>query len=114
MSSTIVICSIFYDGQFWVAEFERYSQNTLQTARHIFGPEPNNAELREWSAIVSKNLKWSQAVQSSAPHEEQRLNPKRAKRLAIKQRKIIGLSNKAHDAMKIARHFNNKASSNTC
>jgi hypothetical protein len=39
-------CTVYFDGQFWVALVERIrSDGTCLVGRHVFGPEPSNPEL---------------------------------------------------------------------
>src|SRR5690349_24682977 len=45
MSATF---SVFHDGQFWVGVLELHDADGVRAARHVFGPEPGNAELHEF------------------------------------------------------------------
>ena len=45
MSATF---TVFHDGQFWVGVLELHDERGVRAARHVFGPEPGNAELHEF------------------------------------------------------------------
>jgi Protein of unknown function (DUF2992) len=97
------VCSIIYDGQFWIALIERFENNTYCVARHIFGAEPTNAELLEWAGRRLHDLNFTEPVviseQVPVPKE---INPKRRMRLVQKETAEFGVSSKAQEAMRMA------------
>jgi len=65
------VATIYFDGQFWVALIERHGGGTRLAARHVFGPEPNNAELLEWAAGPWRGLRFV-AIPIAPPHDPRR------------------------------------------
>jgi hypothetical protein len=49
-------CTVFFDGRFWTAVVERESAGTLRLARHVFGAEPGNGELRHFYLYILPSL----------------------------------------------------------
>ncbi len=49
MSRCQTITTVYHDGRFWVALIERLDGDAVEIARHVFGPEPGNAELLDWA-----------------------------------------------------------------
>lgn len=52
------VTTIYLDGQFWVALIERCTASGQVAARHVFGPEPNNAELLDWPGGSWRRLRF--------------------------------------------------------
>lgn len=75
---------IYFDGQFWIGLIERLDDGRYSAARHIFGPEPTNAQLLIWAAEGFAALRFSagRTVGNLAPLEG--TNPKRLKRQAAR------------------------------
>lgn len=44
------VFTLYHDGRFWVGVYEIHEDGLVRAARHIFGPEPNNAELAAFAA----------------------------------------------------------------
>jgi Protein of unknown function (DUF2992) len=44
------VFTVFHDGHFWVGVLELHADDGGRAARHVFGPEPGNAELAEFCA----------------------------------------------------------------
>ncbi|MEU4251768.1 YjdF family protein [Amycolatopsis sp. NPDC026612] len=44
------VFTLYHDGQFWVGVYEIHEDGLVRAARHIFGAEPNNAELAAFAA----------------------------------------------------------------
>jgi hypothetical protein len=72
--------TIFLDGSFWVAVFERTDKEGYAVARKIFGTEPSDAEIYDFVLNNYQELKFG------APQEFhlviKRMNPKRLQREA--------------------------------
>ncbi|TDP93726.1 YjdF family protein [Labedaea rhizosphaerae] len=85
MSATF---SVFHDGQFWVGVLELHDEDGVRAARHVFGPEPGNAELLEFCTGSGFLDLSRQAHAAPLVPEDQRpvrkLNPKRLARAARK------------------------------
>jgi len=81
------ITTIFFDGQFWAAEVERWDENAVPSvARHVFGAEPNHAELLLWARRGFADLRFVPRTPETAPPRAAG-NPKRAKRLVNREMK---------------------------
>ena len=79
MSRTVT--TIYHDGQFWVGLVERFDVGGNYTcARHVFGPEPNNAELLNWAGSGFSELVFAAGSTLVAPTDARTLNPKRMHR----------------------------------
>jgi hypothetical protein len=46
--ASMVTFTIFFDGQFWIGLATRIGTHGNEVARHVFGPEPTDAELIQW------------------------------------------------------------------
>ncbi|WIV61179.1 YjdF family protein [Amycolatopsis nalaikhensis] len=44
------VFTLYHDGRFWVGVYEIHEEGLVRAARHIFGAEPNNAELAAFAA----------------------------------------------------------------
>ena len=99
--STRTILSVFFDGQFWVAEIERHREGRIETARHCFGAEPSNARLLEWVDRELPRLQFHAEPVRPEPAAKS-ISPKRAKRIAAAEVAKTGFSSRAQEAMRIA------------
>ena len=99
MEKTQVTLSIFHDGQFFTALFERRDAHGFSVARRIFGAKPSDNEILD--LIVSKysSLRFSRPA---ADVKETALasNPKRRQREAAKAACAVCFSTKAQLAVK--------------
>lgn len=98
------VTTIYCDGQFWVALIERLDGETVVAARHVFGPEPSNAELLDWAGQGFSGLRFVPAparVLTEPPS-----NPKRRKRVAAAEAKAAATSSRARDALTAASALN--------
>jgi hypothetical protein len=95
--------TVFYNGQFWVALVEREDESGLRLARHVFGPEPGAAELKEWIATGYERLKFVPVSRADfgSLKPEKKVNPKRAKREAARQLSGTKARTRAQEAMRI-------------
>ncbi|WP_416353785.1 YjdF family protein [Agrilactobacillus fermenti] len=99
--------TIFFDGSFWCGLVEVQCAKQVQVWKHVFGPEPKDAEVL---AFVNKRLlaEWASVPCVSAITEQKQqyhINPKRQQRLAHKLRKKPVLSTKAQAAMQAEREI---------
>ncbi|MCR6481582.1 YjdF family protein [Amycolatopsis sp. OK19-0408] len=44
------VFTLYHNGQFWVGVYEIHEDGLVRAARHVFGAEPNNAELAAFAA----------------------------------------------------------------
>jgi hypothetical protein len=73
--------TVFFDGQFWVAYYERDGENGFEVARHVFGPEPSLPQIAE--LVAGKEwlgLEFLPGGEGNAPPMTVGTNPKRAQR----------------------------------
>lgn len=96
------ITSIFFDGQFWVAEIERHVSDRVETARYCFGPEPSNGELLDWVGHAFSRLVFRVSDLKGDERGEARLSAKRARRSGKAEADRVGFSSKASESIKIA------------
>ena len=68
--------TVFYDGQFWVGVFERIDADGYAVAKKVFGAEPSNAELFNFTVKDYHSLVFSNPELNS-PQVERKINPKR-------------------------------------
>jgi len=90
---------IYFDGQFWIGLVERLDDGRYSAARHIFGPEPTNAQLLIWAADGFAALRFSAGKNVGELVPPEVTNPKRLKRLAARQSRRTETS-RAEDAIK--------------
>lgn len=97
MPAIRIVCSIFHDGQFWVATVEREVDGVLAVARHVFGAEPGGAELLVWAGYAMAHLAYVEVGSSQAPPKP--VNPKRMKRIVAAEQARTGFSEVIRAAM---------------
>lgn len=93
--------TVFHDGQFWVGVIENQEGGSLQAMRHVFGPEPQDADILNFVnvSMLSCIRKANCAVAAKVPVRP--ANPKRLARLAAKEMQRIGASTFAQQAMQL-------------
>jgi hypothetical protein len=107
MEKTSVTLSVYYDGQFFTALFERSDELGFSAARSLFAAKPSDNE------ILDLILKCYGTIRFSRPAEDSGIkplaaNPKRRQREVAKTAKTVAMSTKAQEALK-AEHEQNKA-----
>ncbi len=107
MERTSVTLSVFHDGQFFTALFERSDALGFSAARTVFAAKPSDHE------ILKLILKGYGALRFSRPYDDEGLkplaaNPKRRQREAAKAAKVLTVSTKAQKALQ-AQHEQQKA-----
>lgn len=98
MQKTSVTLSVFHDGQFFTALFERMDESGYSVARRRFGQKPSDLEIMELVLDKYARLHFSDAN----VHETMltvHKNPKRRQREATKAMRCIGTSTKAQAAL---------------
>jgi Protein of unknown function (DUF2992) len=93
--------TVYFDGQFWVGVLEIREDGSVRAARHVFGAEPSGPELCAFGLGEFDQL--LDAATASTPVSgpiAQRVNPKRAARLAARSLAERPVSTAAQDAMR--------------
>lgn len=100
--------TVFFDGQFWVGLAVRQRGCEIgvpEVARVVFGPEPSDAELLQWSHEHFRRLEY-RAVDASleiAPLERApAINPKRRQREARRALEEVTTRTRAQTALATA------------
>lgn len=109
MEKTSVTLSVFHDGQFFTALFERIDACGYSTSRTVFAAKPSDNEILEWILKGYAALRFSRAFEGDII-KPLAANPKRRQREAAKAAQVITFSTKAQEALK-AQYEQNKAES---
>ena len=91
------VFTLYHDGRFWVGVYEIHEDGLVRAARHIFGAEPNNAELAAFAAGLDFVRLADRAREAPSVPERQR--PKRPAKQAKAQE---GIGTTAQRALKEA------------
>ncbi|MFB7121838.1 YjdF family protein [Bacillus tropicus] len=95
--------TIYFDGQFWIGILEMYENNKLKVCKHIFGSEPKDSEILDFVFHdMIPLLNGTSGVKNSIDKRKNKtINPKRLIRLAAKEIKDQGVSNKSYEVLRI-------------
>ena len=91
--------TVYYDGQFWVGVVERSGGNSYSVAKTVFGAEPSDAEILDFTLHRYHTLVFSKPAEETADATK-RISPKRLARLVRKETEAKGIGTKAQLAMK--------------
>ncbi|MEV7092155.1 YjdF family protein [Amycolatopsis sp. NPDC051045] len=91
------VFTLYHDGRFWVGVYEIHEDGLVRAARHIFGSEPNNAELAAFAA--GRDFVRLADDARKAPPVPQSEHPKR---LAKKTHDEVGIGTAAQRALRDA------------
>ncbi|MEC3982075.1 YjdF family protein [Amycolatopsis sp. H20-H5] len=95
------VFTLFHDGRFWVGVYEIHEDGRVRAAQHIFGVEPNNAELAAFAAGRDFTALADQAREApSVPAERRPTARLKAKKLAKQAQADIGVGTAAQRALK--------------
>ncbi|MET8848211.1 YjdF family protein [Amycolatopsis sp. NPDC004625] len=98
------VFTLYHDGQFWVGVYEIHEDGLVRAARHVFGTEPNNAELAAFAAGRGFVRLADQAREAPpvplAQRLTARLNAKRLAKLAKKAQDDSGIGTAAQRALR--------------
>ncbi len=99
MEKTQVTLSVFHDGQFFTALFERRDAQGFSVARRLFGAKPSDNEILDLIVRGYGSLRFSRPA---ADNKTKLLaaNPKRRQREAAKAARSVCTSTKAQAALK--------------
>ncbi|GCF94909.1 hypothetical protein NRIC_28000 [Enterococcus florum] len=92
--------TIYFDGSFWCGLIEFSTAESYQAIRHVFGPEPKDADVFAFVYHVLPQL--LAAATTCQPAEEQpqkRINPKRMQRMINREKNQPVVSTKAQQAI---------------
>ncbi len=97
-----VVLSLFHDGQFFVALFERREGNEYCVAKKTFAVKPSNQEILQLIVDEYRAISFSDpsAIDGDNFAPERIRNPKRRQREAAKAAKKVFPSTKAQQALK--------------
>ena len=99
MQKTRAQLSVFHDGQFFTAVFERDCEDGYSAAKIVFAQKPSDNTILETISEQYYHLEFSQAAGKMACKELCQ-NPKRRQRQAAKTAKVMGTCTKAQEALK--------------
>ena len=99
-----VTVTIFFDGTFFAALAERRNGDALTAAKHVFGPEPSDAEVLEWVLTQFAKLEFSPPIEAGRKKIAAR-NPKRRQRQAA-DAVSAGTGTRSQQALQLAREQN--------
>lgn len=103
--------TVLFDSPYWIGLLEMDRDGCLYVARHIFGSEPSNQEVYEF---VQRDLLALQERMTvgilSVLLPDRPANPKRAQREVRRQTAEVGISSKAHEAMRLQIEQNKQVS----
>ncbi|PEU08263.1 YjdF family protein, partial [Bacillus sp. AFS019443] len=95
--------TIYFDGQFWIGIVEMMENNKLKVCKHTFGSEPKDNEILDFifHDMIPLLNSTSGVKNSIDKRKNKTINPKRLIRLAAKEMKNHGVSNKSYEALRI-------------
>jgi len=99
MEKTQVTLSVFHDGQFFTALFERHDADGFSAARRVFGAKPSDKEIMELIVNGYSVLHFSHPA-ADGKEITLAVNPKRRQREAAKAARAVCFSTKAQNALK--------------
>lgn len=97
--------TVFFDEPFWVAVYERITDNKLEVTKVVFGAEPKDYDVYEFFLNNWSRLKFSSPVEQEE-HTEKKINPKRIQREIKNQLKQTGIGTKSQQALKLQQEQN--------
>lgn len=95
--------TIYFDGQFWIGIVEMFENNKLKVCKHTFGSEPKDSEILDFIFHdMVPLLNSTSGVKNSIDKSKNKIiNPKRLIKLAAKEMKNQGVSNKSYEVLRI-------------
>lgn len=100
--------TILFENPYWIGIFEFEDENGYSVAKFIFGKEPTAPEVYEFILRNLAMIKYSSSIIVKDLSYKNKVNPKRKQREAAKLTKEIGISSKAHEALKLEFEKNKK------
>lgn len=95
--------TIYFDGQFWIGIVEMMENNKLKVCKYTFRSEPKDSEVLDFifHDLIPLLNSTSGVKNSIDKRKNKTINPKRLIRLAAKEMKNQGVSNKSYEALRI-------------
>lgn len=91
--------TVFFEEPFWVGVYERVTDERLEAAKVTFGAEPKDCEVYDYFLKNFCGLRFSPPVLKAG--KEQKVNPKRMRRVVNRQLLQTGIGTKAQQALKL-------------
>jgi pheromone shutdown protein TraB len=107
MQETKVSLSVFHDGQFFTALFERTDTSGYCVAKRIFAAKPSDVEILALVLEDYYRLNFTPAVIIDERQRSLAKNPKRRQRETAKAMKVVGSPTKAQEAINNQRSLHN-------
>src|SRR5579859_8124629 len=94
--------TVLFDSPYWIGLLEMERDGCLYAARHIFGSEPSNQEVYEFVQrdLLALQTRMTVGILTALPPDRPK-NPKRMQREVRRQIAAVGISSKAHEAMRV-------------
>lgn len=102
------IFTVFFEGPFWVGVLELHDKGRLVVARHVFGAEPTNAELRDFMLYRYAFMARSSSLDTGEDEDEGDPSFKRAQREA-RRNAHAQVSSRARASLSAAREASKAA-----
>lgn len=93
--------TLFFDGAFWSALFERLDFNRYEAAKVVFHTEPSDQEVLDYILQRYSALHFSPAITNTERTLVRKINPKRLQRLVHKETAPACIGTKAQQALKL-------------
>ena len=106
MDSNLTRLTVLFEAPFWVGIFERIEGNTLSVCKVTFGAEPKDYEVQAWLLANAYTLRFSPSLESVKRISNERVNPKRRQRQAVRQLENTGIGTRAQQALSLLREQN--------
>lgn len=92
--------TVYFEGPFWVAVYERISDGKLEVCKITFGSEPKDYEVYSYFLHNWHTLKFSPPINADTK-QDAKINPKRMQRAIKKQLSDQGTGTKSQQALKL-------------
>jgi hypothetical protein len=93
--------TLFFDGAFWAALFERINLDYYEVSKVVFHTEPSNQEILDYVLHHYNSLHFSPAISNADDIHILKISPKRLQRLIRKETTPAGIGTKAQQALKL-------------
>lgn len=97
--------TVFFEDPFWVAVYERITNNKLEVCKITFGAEPKDYEIYIFFLTHGNDLPFTSPTKITDKLEV-KINPKRLQREIKKQLQHCGVGTKSQQALKLQQEEN--------
>ncbi|EIT84737.1 hypothetical protein A374_13635 [Fictibacillus macauensis ZFHKF-1] len=95
--------TVYYEKPYWIGVLEYYDEQRFTVKKHIFGAEPKDKEVWDFTLYTLPELLNESAVgMPLQPTLQKRVSPKRLSRLAAKESRGKGIQTYAQEALNVA------------